>query len=92
MYAESSLRCPSVTLLITNSLQHNVQGSGNRDEAELMGDWFGMVHEKNGLVRWAQELAVRARELELEDRHVRLQHELKHRMALPGGSVVNFVS
>lgn len=57
-----------------------------------MGDWFAMVHEKNGLVRWAQELAVRARELELEDRHVRLQHELKHRMALPGGSIANFVS
>lgn len=57
-----------------------------------MGDWFSMVHEKNGLVRWAQELAVRARELELEDRHVRLQHELKHRMALAGESLVTFLS
>nr|XP_053649636.1 F-actin-monooxygenase MICAL3-like [Cherax quadricarinatus] len=54
----------------------------NRDEADLMGDWFSMVHEKNALVRWEQELLVRAKELELEDRHVRLEHELRHRMAL----------
>ncbi|XP_071535359.1 uncharacterized protein Mical isoform X2 [Panulirus ornatus] len=57
-------------------------GGANRDEADLMGDWFSMVHEKNALVRWEQELMVRAKELELEDRHVRLEHELKHRMAL----------
>ena len=49
-----------------------------------MGDWFAMVHEKNALVRWEQELMVRAKELELEDRHVRLEHELRHRMALSG--------
>ncbi|XP_042224057.1 F-actin-monooxygenase Mical-like isoform X2 [Homarus americanus] len=54
----------------------------NRDEADLMGDWFSMVHEKNALVRWEQELMVQAKELELEDRHVRLEHELRHRMAL----------
>uniref|UniRef100_A0A0P4W1M8 BMERB domain-containing protein n=1 Tax=Scylla olivacea TaxID=85551 RepID=A0A0P4W1M8_SCYOL len=57
-------------------------GGAERDEAELMGDWFAMVHEKNALVRWEQELMVRAKELELEDRHVRLEHELRHRMAL----------
>nr|XP_027209346.1 protein-methionine sulfoxide oxidase mical3a-like [Penaeus vannamei] len=57
-------------------------GGANRDEAELMGDWFSMVHEKNALVRWEQELMVRAKELELEDRHVRLEHELRRRMAL----------
>lgn len=50
-----------------------------------MGDWFSMVHEKNALVRWEQELMVRAKELELEDRHVRLEHELRRRMALSGG-------
>ncbi|XP_068242855.1 F-actin-monooxygenase Mical isoform X2 [Palaemon carinicauda] len=57
-------------------------GGGSRDEAELISDWFSMVHEKNALVRWEQELMVRAKELELEDRHVRLEHELRHRMAL----------
>ena len=61
-----------------------LQGGVERDEAELMGDWFAMVHEKNALVRWEQELMVRAKELELEDRHVRLEHELRHRMALSG--------
>ncbi|XP_064087239.1 protein-methionine sulfoxide oxidase mical3b-like [Macrobrachium nipponense] len=57
-------------------------GGASRDEAELISDWFSMVHEKNALVRWEQELMVRAKELELEDRHVRLEHELRHRMAL----------
>ncbi|KAG0711105.1 [F-actin]-monooxygenase MICAL3 [Chionoecetes opilio] len=57
-------------------------GGSEHDEGDLMGDWFGMVHEKNALVRWEQELMVRAKELELEDRHVRLEHELRHRMAI----------
>ena len=60
------------------------QGGVCKDEADLMGEWFSLVHEKNALVRWEQELLVKARELELEDRHVRLEEELRRRMALPG--------
>ena len=44
-----------------------------RDSSELMKEWFNLVHEKNTLVRWQEELTVKARELELEDRHVRLE-------------------
>lgn len=49
-----------------------------------MQEWFQLVHEKNALSRYEQELMVRARELELEDRHARLQQELKDRMSLDG--------
>lgn len=55
-----------------------------RDETELMKDWFCLVHEKNALVRWQEELTVKARELELEDRHVRLENELRQRMTSAG--------
>lgn len=54
------------------------------DESALMQEWFQLVHEKNALSRYEQELMVRARELELEDRHARLQQELKDRMSLDG--------
>jgi len=57
----------------------NVHG---RDESALMQEWFQLVHEKNALSRYEQELMVSARELELEDRHARLQLELKDSMSL----------
>jgi hypothetical protein len=60
------------------------QGVSGRDESALMQEWFQLVHEKNALSRYEQELMVRARELELEDRHARLQMELKDRMSLDG--------
>ena len=49
-----------------------------------MQEWFQLVHEKNALSRYEQELMVSARELELEDRHARLQLELKDSMSLDG--------
>ncbi|CAG0895900.1 unnamed protein product, partial [Cyprideis torosa] len=52
-----------------------------KDDGELMQEWFALVHEKTQLVRYEQELLVRAKELELEDRHARLQQELRDRMA-----------
>lgn len=55
-----------------------------RDESALMQEWFQLVHEKNALSRYEQELMVSARELELEDRHARLQLELKDSMSLDG--------
>ncbi|KAB7497498.1 Protein-methionine sulfoxide oxidase MICAL3 [Armadillidium nasatum] len=54
--------------------------SCTKDEGELMKEWFSLVHEKNVLVRWQEELTVKARELELEDRHLRLENELRQRM------------
>ena len=49
-----------------------------------MQEWFQLVHEKNALSRYEQELMVRARELELEDRHARLQQQLKDQLSVDG--------
>jgi len=38
---------------------------------ETMQRWFNVVHQKSLLLRYEAELLVRARELELEDRHSR---------------------
>ncbi|XP_037087002.1 MICAL C-terminal-like protein [Pollicipes pollicipes] len=46
-----------------------------------MHEWFDLVHERSLLVRRDQLLQLQVRELELEDRHDRLQLELRERMA-----------
>lgn len=55
----------------------------SRPESEIMSDWFNVVHEKNVLVRYEAELMVRGRELELEDRHARLEQRLRRVMSQP---------
>ncbi|KAF2362271.1 protein of unknown function DUF3585 [Trinorchestia longiramus] len=67
--------------VVEQSLRGEPGGEGG-DESELMSEWFELVHEKTGLSRWEQELSIRARQLELEDRDARLQHQL----SLPGCS------
>ena len=59
-------------------------GAGLTDDAALMRDWFQLVHERSQLVRWDQLLQLQLQELQLEDRHDRLQLELRERMAAPG--------
>ncbi|CAG0923260.1 unnamed protein product, partial [Notodromas monacha] len=54
----------------------------NKEETELMGEWFALVHEKTRLGRYEQELLVRAKELELEDRQARLQQDLRERLTV----------
>ncbi|XP_037076052.1 protein-methionine sulfoxide oxidase mical3b-like [Pollicipes pollicipes] len=56
------------------------------DDAVLMRQWFGLVHERSMLVRRDQLLQLQLRELQLEDKHDRLQMELRERMAAPDGS------
>ncbi|XP_041351912.1 F-actin-monooxygenase MICAL3-like isoform X2 [Gigantopelta aegis] len=66
-----------------------LRGEGSdaiKEETRLMQEWFNLVHEKNALVRYESELMVRARELELEDRQARLQHELRESMQNEAGS------
>ncbi|XP_039222076.1 F-actin-monooxygenase MICAL3 isoform X18 [Crotalus tigris] len=58
------------------------EGMGKKDDPKLMQEWFKLVQEKNGLVRYESELMIFARELELEDRQSRLQQELRERMAV----------
>ncbi|XP_037076115.1 protein-methionine sulfoxide oxidase mical3b-like [Pollicipes pollicipes] len=48
-----------------------------------MRQWFGLVHERSMLVRRDQLLQLQLRELQLEDKHDRLQMELRERMAAP---------
>ncbi|XP_076263943.1 molecule interacting with CasL isoform X4 [Rhynchophorus ferrugineus] len=55
-------------------------GSTSKDESELLQEWFDLMRDKTELRRYEKELMVRAKELELEDRHARLQAELRERL------------
>ncbi|CAM1327311.1 mical3 (predicted) [Pycnogonum litorale] len=47
-----------------------------------MNDWLNMVHRKNKLNNEEQDLLIRLKELQLEDKHSKLQRELRTRMAV----------
>ena len=68
---------PPMILPALLRLVSTLQGGECREETDLMREWFGLMHQKNGLARWEQELSIRARELELEDRDARLQLQLQ---------------
>ncbi|KAF0287391.1 [F-actin]-monooxygenase MICAL3 [Amphibalanus amphitrite] len=57
------------------------QASAGVDETTLMHEWFELVHERSLMVRRDQLLQLQLQELQLEDRHDRLQLELRERMA-----------
>ncbi|XP_061663937.1 F-actin-monooxygenase MICAL3 [Syngnathoides biaculeatus] len=59
-------------------------GVAARDKTGLMQLWFQLAQRKNLLVRYESELAIFARELQLEDRQSRLQQDLRDRMTLDG--------
>ncbi|XP_054719606.1 LOW QUALITY PROTEIN: protein-methionine sulfoxide oxidase mical3a-like [Uloborus diversus] len=54
---------------------------GSKGEAELMQEWYTLIHSKNKIVREEQELMIRLKDLELEDRHSKLQQDMRERMA-----------
>ncbi|TGZ51075.1 Protein MICAL-3 [Temnothorax longispinosus] len=58
-----------------------VSDSSNREEADLLREWFDLMKERTELRRYEKELLVRAQEVQLEDRHERLQQELRERLA-----------
>lgn len=67
------------------SIEKALRGEGgskenSRDETELLKEWFDLMRDITELRRYERELNVRAQELELEDRHARLQHELRERL------------
>jgi hypothetical protein len=62
----------------------NATDEENRDDAELMEEWFTLVREKTRLARFERELIVRARELELEERQERVGEELDKSLLLNG--------
>nr|XP_018895758.1 PREDICTED: protein-methionine sulfoxide oxidase Mical isoform X3 [Bemisia tabaci] len=52
-----------------------------KEEPELLKEWFELMREGSELRRYEKELMVQAQEMELEDRHARLQQELRDSMA-----------
>ncbi|XP_014469225.1 PREDICTED: protein-methionine sulfoxide oxidase Mical isoform X2 [Dinoponera quadriceps] len=66
------------------SVEKALRGEGDsfdRDEADLLREWFNLMKERTELRRYEKELLVRAQEVQLEDRHERLQQELRERLA-----------
>ncbi|XP_012255532.2 F-actin-monooxygenase Mical isoform X2 [Athalia rosae] len=66
------------------SVEKALRGEGecsNREEADLLSEWFDLMRERTELRRYEKELLVRAQEVQLEDRHERLQQELRERLA-----------
>lgn len=56
------------------------EGFCHDEESELLREFFDLMRERTELRRYERELMVRAQELELEDRHARLQQELRERL------------
>ncbi|XP_026671980.1 F-actin-monooxygenase Mical isoform X2 [Ceratina calcarata] len=66
------------------SVEKALRGEGecsDREEADLLREWFDLMKERTELRRYEKELLVRAQEVQLEDRHDRLQQELRERLA-----------
>lgn len=61
-----------------------VRGEGTdslcSDESNLLQQWYDLLRERSELGRLERELSLRAQEIDLEERHARLQFELKERM------------
>lgn len=60
----------------------------DREESDLLREWFDLMRERTELRRYEKELLVRAQEVQLEDRHERLQQELRERLADDGMIVI----
>ncbi|KAF7988560.1 hypothetical protein HCN44_001133 [Aphidius gifuensis] len=66
------------------SVEKALRGEGEytgKNENQLFGEWFDLMKERTDLRRLEKELLVRAQEVQLEDRHERLEHELRERLA-----------
>lgn len=57
----------------------------------MLREWFDLMKERTELRRYEKELLVRAQEVQLEDRHERLQQELRERLA-DDGIIFNFIT
>ncbi|XP_076170360.1 molecule interacting with CasL isoform X6 [Ptiloglossa arizonensis] len=67
------------------SVEKALRGEGDcsdREEADLLREWFDLMKERTELRRYEKELLIRAQEVQLEDRHERLQQELRERLAI----------
>ncbi|XP_030753710.1 F-actin-monooxygenase Mical-like isoform X2 [Sitophilus oryzae] len=65
---------------VEKALRGECTESTSKNESDLLQEWFDLMRDKTELRRYEKELIVRAQELELEDRHARLQAELRERL------------
>ncbi|XP_019753008.1 protein-methionine sulfoxide oxidase mical3a-like, partial [Hippocampus comes] len=79
---EEQRRLEARGVALERSLRGQQRGACGDESNGLMQLWFGLVQQKNILVRYESELMVFARELQLEDRQSRLQRELRESMTL----------
>jgi hypothetical protein len=73
-----------IRLEISHRFWHLLLDAECKEESELLREWFNLMRERTELRRYERELMVRAQEMELEDRHARLRHELQDRMSKDG--------
>lgn len=71
-----------------------LRGEGQRSqlpssESEMMQRWYSFIRSRLKLQREEQELSIRMKDLELEDRHCRLHQEITERMAQSGSQKNN---
>uniref|UniRef100_A0A1B6D4D3 F-actin monooxygenase n=1 Tax=Clastoptera arizonana TaxID=38151 RepID=A0A1B6D4D3_9HEMI len=66
---------------LEKTIRSEESGSGVKEDSELMKEWFALMRERSELRRYEKELMVRAQEMELEDRHARLQNDLRESLA-----------
>lgn len=67
-------------VIIEKALRGEDNEGSSKQESELLQEWFDIMRDRTELRRYEKELMVRAQELELEDRHARLQHQLRRRL------------
>ncbi|XP_060520995.1 F-actin-monooxygenase Mical isoform X2 [Cylas formicarius] len=67
-------------VLVEKALRGEGANECMKDESELLQEWFDLMKDRTELRRYEKELMIRAQELELEDRHARLQAELRERL------------
>lgn len=67
-------------VLIEKALRGEVSEGYCKEESELLQEFFDLMRERTELRRYERELMIRAQDLELEDRHARLQQELRERL------------
>ncbi|KAJ9597110.1 hypothetical protein L9F63_027001, partial [Diploptera punctata] len=78
---ELERRGVSVEKSLRGEGRHLLEKTDGKEESELLREWFDLMRERTELRRYERELMVRAQEMELEDRHARLQQELRDRMS-----------
>jgi hypothetical protein len=76
---------------VEKALRGEGEAGDTQEEEELLREWFNLMREQSELRRYERELLMRAEELELEDRHTRLQQELRDKMSRDGECLFSLI-